>query len=43
MASSHSKNMAQLNWLWNQITPPAQPGHTTNRIGKQPSINVLWT
>jgi hypothetical protein len=37
------KNMAQLNWLGDQITPPAQPGHTTYRIGQQPSINVLWT
>jgi hypothetical protein len=36
-------NLAHLDWLGAQVTPPAQAGHTTYRIGAQPSINVLWT
>jgi hypothetical protein len=36
-------NLSHLDWLGDQVTPPAQAGHTTYRIDKQPSINVLWT
>ena len=36
-------NLAHLNWLGAQVTPPAQSGHTTYRIKQEPSINVLWT
>jgi len=36
-------NLAHLNWLGAQVTPPAQPDHTTYRLSEQPSINVLWT
>ena len=36
-------NLAHLDWLGARVSPPAQPGHTTYRLGEQPSINVLWT
>jgi len=36
-------NLAHLDWLGAQLTPPSQPGHTTYRLDQQPSINVLWT
>ena len=36
-------NLAHLNFLGAQVTPPAQPGHTTYRLDQQPRINVLWT
>jgi len=36
-------NLAHLDWLRAQITPPAHAGHTTYRLDQKPSINVLWT
>jgi hypothetical protein len=36
-------NLAHLDWLGAEVSPPAQAGHTTYRIDQQPSINVLWT
>ena len=36
-------NLAHLNWLGAQVTPPAKSAHTTYRLDQQPSINVLWT
>jgi len=36
-------NLAHLDWLGAQVSPPAQPGHTTYLLAEQPSINVLWT
>jgi hypothetical protein len=36
-------NLTHLDWLGAQVTPPAQAGHTTYQLDKDPSINVLWT
>jgi hypothetical protein len=36
-------NLAHLDWLGAQVTPPAQAGHTTYRLDQKPSIHVLWT
>ena len=36
-------NLAHLDWLGAQVTPPAQAGHTTYRLDQKPSIKVLWT
>ena len=36
-------NLAHLDWLGVDVTPPAQAGHTTYRLADQPSIGVLWT
>ncbi|HEV7650929.1 MAG TPA: hypothetical protein VGP26_22515 [Actinophytocola sp.] len=36
-------NLAHLNFLGDAVTPPAQAGHTTYRLGAEPSVGVLWT
>jgi len=36
-------NLAHLNSLGAEVTPPAQAGHTTYQLDQHPSINVLWT
>jgi len=36
-------NTAHLDFLRAQVTPPAQPGHTTYRLADRPSIGQLWT
>ena len=36
-------NLAHLDWLGAQVTPPLQAGHTTYKLAEQPSIKVLWT
>lgn len=36
-------NLAHLNFLGDTVTPPAQAGHTTYRMGARPGIGVLWT
>jgi len=36
-------NLAHLDWLGAEVTPPVQAGHTTYKLAEQPSINVLWT
>ena len=36
-------NLAHLDFLADEVTPPAQPGHTTYRLTAQPRIGVLWT
>ena len=36
-------NTAHLDFLRVQVTPPAQPGHTTYRLADRPSIGLLWT
>lgn len=36
-------NLTHLDWLGAQVRPPAQTGHTTYRLAKQPGIGVLWT
>jgi len=36
-------NLSQLNYLGVRVRPPAQPGHTTYRLGAEPRIGVLWT
>lgn len=36
-------NLAHLDFLREDIRPPAQPGHTTYRLADSPEIGVLWT
>ncbi|GAA2155251.1 hypothetical protein GCM10009844_42080 [Nocardioides koreensis] len=36
-------NLDHLDWLSVPVTPPAQEGHTTYRLGEEPSVGVLWT
>jgi hypothetical protein len=35
-------NLAHLDSLTTTVTPPAQPGHTTYRLGSDPGIGTLW-
>jgi hypothetical protein len=46
-ASTHANqpltNLAHLDWLGAEVTPPLQAGHTTYELAEQPSIKVLWT
>ena len=41
-ASAPLTNLAHLNFLTAAVTPPPQPGHTTYRLGSEPSVGVLW-
>jgi hypothetical protein len=43
MAATPLTNLAHLDWLGDQVTPPAQAGHTTYRIDSEPQLGVLWT
>jgi hypothetical protein len=36
-------NLAHLDFLGDQVTPPAQAGHTTYQLDTEPAIGVLWT
>ena len=36
-------NLAHIDWLAAEVTPPAQVGHTTYRLAEEPDIGVLWT
>ena len=36
-------NLAHLDWLGAEVSPPAQAGHTTYRLAEEPEIGVLWT
>ena len=36
-------NLAHLDFLQDDVTPPAQDGHITYRLAEEPSIGVLWT
>jgi hypothetical protein len=36
-------NLAHLDFLQDDVTPPAQAGHTTYRLATESSIGVLWT
>jgi hypothetical protein len=36
-------NLAHLDFLGDTTTPPAQAGHTTYRLDREPSVGVLWT
>ena len=36
-------NLAHLDFLQDDVTPPAQEGHSTYRLAEEPSIGVLWT
>ncbi|HEX7746516.1 MAG TPA: hypothetical protein VF462_14790 [Micromonosporaceae bacterium] len=36
-------NLAHLDFLRDQVSPPAQAGHTTYRLAETPQIGVLWT
>jgi hypothetical protein len=35
-------NLAHLDFLTTRVTPPRQAGHTTYRMGSDPSITTLW-
>jgi hypothetical protein len=35
-------NLAHLDFLTDSVVPPAQPGHTTYRLEREPAIGVLW-
>ena len=41
-AAAPLTNLAHLDFLTAAVTPPPQPGHTTYRLGTQPSVGVLW-
>lgn len=36
-------NLAHLDFLGDRVAPPVQAGHTTWRLGSEPTIGVLWT
>ena len=36
-------NLAHLDFLQDDVTPPAQADHTTYRLDAEPSVGVLWT
>jgi hypothetical protein len=36
-------NLAHLNFLLDQTTPPDQPGHTTYRLDEEPVLTLPWT
>ena len=36
-------NLAHLDWLGAEVSPPAQAGHTTYRLAQEPDVGVLWT
>ena len=36
-------NLAHLDFLGDEVTPPQQAGHTTYRLAQEPSIGTLWT
>jgi hypothetical protein len=36
-------NLAHLNFLGDTVSPAAQAGHTTYRLDREPSVDVLWT
>jgi hypothetical protein len=36
-------NLAHLDFLQDDVTPPDQDDHTTYRLAEEPSIGVLWT
>jgi hypothetical protein len=42
-ATAPLTNLAHLDWLGDQVSPPAQAGHTTYRIDTEPQLGVLWT
>jgi hypothetical protein len=42
-ATGDLTNLAHLNSLTTEVSPPAQDGHTTYRLDDQPEIGVLWT
>ena len=41
-ASAPLTNLAHLDFLTTEVTPPPQPGHTTYQLAGQPSVGVLW-
>ncbi|MEU4422162.1 hypothetical protein AB0F81_16170 [Actinoplanes sp. NPDC024001] len=36
-------NLAHLDFLREQVSPPAQDGHTTYRLAEAPAVGMLWT
>jgi hypothetical protein len=41
-ASKTLTNLAHLDFLTDAVTPPLQPGHTTYRLDREPTVGVLW-
>jgi len=35
-------NLAHLDYLTTTVAPPAQSGHSTYRLGREPAVGVLW-
>ena len=35
-------NLDHLDFLTDTVVPPAQPGHTTYRLDREPAVGVLW-
>jgi hypothetical protein len=35
-------NLAHLDFLTDAVAPPAQPGHTTYRLDREPAVGVVW-
>ncbi len=42
-AAAPLTNLAHLDFLGDEVTPPEQEGHTTYDLAAQPSLGVLWT
>jgi hypothetical protein len=42
-AATPLTNLAHLDFLQADVSPPPQDGHTTYRLAEEPSIGVLWT
>ncbi|WP_193606903.1 hypothetical protein [Nocardioides lijunqiniae] len=42
-AAGRLTNLAHLDWLGDDVAPPAQAGHTTYRLDSEPEIGMLWT
>ncbi|MFE9654599.1 hypothetical protein [Micromonospora sp. NPDC006431] len=42
-STSPLTNLAHLDFLRQDVTPPQQPGHTTYRLTDSPAVGALWT
>jgi hypothetical protein len=42
-ATAPLTNLAHLDFLGDEVSPPAQAGHTTYRLAEEPDVGVLWT
>jgi hypothetical protein len=41
-AAATLTNLAHLDFLTDTVAPPPQPGHTTYRLDREPTVGVLW-